>query len=391
MRADLQFEHEIVDRTPFVHSWGGEGEGYDAWGGVAAADFDGDGRDEYVTGGRRAPEGGYYHLYDRTADGEWTRHELIDRGDFRPGVGAAATDLDGDGRPELVVGEWGSRLFALRADPTGDDVGEHRTVFDGFEEGPHDVLAADLDGDGSDEVVARVKDHRLVVFHDPSLDGEWEPQVLATDLAGDGTAVANLSDGPGLDVVTNRGWFENVDGDGSEWRRRPLLADALEWDHETRVAVGDVDGDGDSEVVVTESELGAEARLAVLSRPADDGDPWDADLVFPAAADRRGLHTLVIADLDGDGENEVFTGEMENGKTDGVESRPRWWCLGYADGAWEKRVLLDENLGTHCARVLDVDGDGRPDLVGKVWRANDPNGADARNHVDCLLNRTPRD
>jgi hypothetical protein len=390
MRAGLRFEHESIDVTPFAHSWGGEAEGYDAWGGVAAADFDGDGRDEYVTGGRRAPEGGYYHLYDRSPDGEWTRYELIGAGDFRPGVGAAATDLDGDGRPELVVGEWGSRLFALRADPTDDDAGEHRVVYEGFEEGPHDVLAADLDADGADEIVARVKDHRLVVFHDPTVGGEWEPQVLAADLAGDGTAVADLSGGPGLDVVTNRGWFENVRGDGSEWRRHPLLADALAWDHETRVAVGDVDGDGEREVVVTESELDANARLAVLSRPERAGEPWDADLVFPAEADRRGLHTLEIADLDGDGTLEIFTGEMENDRTDGVETRPRWWCLSAADGTWERRVLLDRNLGTHCARVLDVDDDGRPDLVGKVWRANDPNGADGQNHVDCLLNRTGR-
>jgi hypothetical protein len=387
MDADRRFDHETVDTTVHVNSWDGDGEGYDAWGGVAVADFDGDGRGEYATGGRLAPEGGYYHLYDRSPGGEWTRHEVIDADDFRPGVGAAAVDLDDDGAPEIVCGEWGSRLFALAADPGAAEFGAHRVVYDGFANGPHDILAADLDRDGEREVVARVKDGRLVVFGDPGPAGEWTPRDIATDLAGDGTAVADLGGGPGLDIVTNRGWFENVDGDATAWRRHPLVDPALGWDHETRVAVGDVDGDGDTEVVVTESELGASARLAVLSRT--EHGPWDADLVFDAGAGRRGLHTLGLADLDGDGALEIVTGEMENGKTDGVEVTPRWWCLARGEDGWETRALLDDNLGTHCARVLDVDGDGRPDLVGKVWRANDPNGANGRNHVDCLRTVTP--
>ncbi|WP_435320705.1 FG-GAP repeat domain-containing protein [Haloarchaeobius sp. TZWSO28] len=166
----------------------------------------------------------------------------------------------------------------------------------------------------------------------------------------------------------------------------PLVDPALNWDHETRIGVGDVDDDGALEVVISESELDANARLAVLSR-TDDG-PWEHRLLFDAGADRRALHTLELADLDGDGLLEVVTAEMENDKTDGESVTPRWWCLGSDGENWERRVLLDENLGSHCARVLDVDGDGRPDIVGKVWRANDRNGTDGLNHVDCLRNVT---
>lgn len=387
MDSQLRFEHELVDTTTWAHTWSdSDDEGYDAWGAVTVGDFDGDGREEYATGGRYAPEGQYYHIYDRSESGEWTRHELPVS--FRPGVGAAATDLDDDGRPEIVCGEWGSRLFALDASVGEDTFGDATVVYDGFENGPHDVLAADVDGDGRDEIVTRVKGHTLSVFHNLDIHSEWEPVTVASELEGDGTAVADISDGPGLDIVTNAGWFENVDGAGTEWRRHPLVDDSLEWDGETRIAVGDVDHDGVAEVVITESELGANARLAVLS-PTRNG-PWTAEVLIEAEEDRRAMHSLQIADLDGDGHLEIFTGEMENGKTDGIEVKPRWWCLRHVDGEWKREVLLDENLGTHCARVLDVDGDGRPDIVGKVWRANDPNGTQARNHVDCLRNVTDR-
>lgn len=385
MRTHLRFEHEVVDTTPWAHSWSDTtDEGYDGWGAVTVSDFDGDGRPEYATGGRLAPEGQFYHIYDRSADGQWTRHELPVS--FRPGVGAASTDLDGDGRPEIVCGEWGPRLFVLDAAIGSSSFGDATVVFDGFENGPHDVLAADVDGDGTDEIVTRVKDHSLLVFHDLDPGTEWEPVTVAEELSGDGTAVADLSDGPGLDIVTNDGWFENVDGSGTEWRRHPLVDPELEWDPETRIAVGDVDGDGVDEVVLTESELGANARLAVLSR-TEDG-PWSTEILVDRGEDRRAMHSLQLADLDGDGNLEIFTAEMENDKTDGVDVTPTWWCFRQVDGQWEREVLLDENLGTHCARVLDVDGDGRLDIVGKVWRRTDPNGAQERNHVDCLLNVT---
>jgi len=78
---------------------------------------------------------------------------------------------------------------------------------------------------------------------------------------------------------------------------------------------------------------------------------------------------------------------MENGKTDGVRKRPRWWCLAAdGQGEWDRHVLLDANLGTHCAAVADFDGDGRQDIVGKVWRANEVNGNGGRNHADFLRN-----
>jgi hypothetical protein len=382
------FEHELVGTTVFSHSWvDDDTEGYDAWGSVAVADFDGDGRDEYATGGRYAPDGGFYHVYDRTEDGEWHRHEL--RPDFRPAVGATAADIDDDGRPEIVCGEWGSRLFVVDADPTGASFGTYRIVYDGFEkgqgdvhDGPHDILVADLDADGEPEIVTRRKDGRLLVFRETPSTGLWAPDEVASDLEGDGTATADLSEGPGLDLVTNCGWFENVDGTGTEWIPHPLLDEDLEWDPETRIAVGDVDGDGRPEVVITESEMDANARMAVLSR--SEGGPWDAEILFEEQDDRRGLHSLAVADVDGDGDLEIITAEMENGKTDGMRTQPRWWYVKRQEGAWQRSVLFDENLGTHCARVLDVDGDGRLDIVGKVWRANDVNGVDGLNHVDCL-------
>lgn len=377
-----------MSRFRFAHSFIDDEGRYDGWGAVAVADFDGDGRPEFATGGKG---GGFYHLYDLDPQsGQWRKFIITQA--FSPQVGAATSDLNGDGRPEIVCGEWGERLFYLvPRGPNQLDDWRCCVVGQGLQN-PHDVLAADIDGDGHDEVIVREKDGPLHLYRpgkDPAA-GPWEHRVLVEHLDGDGTAAAAMTGrGRGLDIVTNAGWFENVNGDGSRWVRHPLLAESLQWHPESRLVVGDVDGDGRLEIVISESEI-ARARLGILRRVAEDR-PWEMEILMPAEMDLRALHSLQLADLDDDGRLEIFTAEMENKKSDGVLARPKWWALAReADGSWSRHVLLDANLGTHAATVADYDGDGWLEIVGKTWRANKVNGNEGRGHVDWLRHVTSR-
>jgi hypothetical protein len=361
----MKFEHQFIETDP----------GFDGWGAVVVADFDGDGRPEFATGGKG---GGIYCLYDFDPErGEWDRSVISDA--FSPNVGAAALDADGDGRLEIVCGEWGSRLLWFGQSNGGWDC---RTVGDGLVD-PHDVLSGDVNGDGRDEVIVREKDGRLVIYYPSSSELPWRRQVVASDLSGDGTCLASLALPSVVDIVTNMGWFENVNGDGTEWVRHPLIPEDLGWHPESRIAVADVDGDGQLEVVITESEIG-QARLAIL-KAKDKNHAWRSRVLIDRDQDMRAFHTLQLVDLDGDGELEIFTAEMENGKTDGILAKPKWMALSRTPGdAWISEVVFDSNLGTHSAGVGDFDGDGKLDLVGKVWRANAVNGNGGRNHIDFL-------
>ena len=91
----------------------------DGCGVLVLADFDDDGVLELFAGGRyrtgRFPEAAPSALYRRGPDGRWVTDSgassvLLDAGRVN---GACATDLDGDGRPELVLAcEWGPvRIF----------------------------------------------------------------------------------------------------------------------------------------------------------------------------------------------------------------------------------------------------------------------------------------
>jgi len=197
-------------------------------------------------------------------------------------------------------------------------------------------------------------------------------------------------DGDGdSDIVTGGVWFENEDGKGKGWKRRRFMPRTLDWDPETRVVVADLSGDGLPDIVVTESEI-SHARMAVFLNPGQPGkEPWPHVLVVSRDADRRALHSLAVADFDADGKPEIFTAEMENRKTDGVRKKPKWYIYNCPKGdgkSWVKHVILDSNLGTHCAKVGDATGDVLPDIVGKTWRPNRVNGNRGRQHVDFLRN-----
>lgn len=363
----------------YDHSFIEADAGYDAWGAMAVGDFDCDGRPEFVTGGKG---GGFFHLYDLNIQTSiWDRHVIT--GELSPNVGAAATDLDGDGRPEIICGEWGPRLLWF-ACPTGDPGRwDYRPVYEGLTD-PHDLLAADFDSDGRDEIIVRNKDGALLLFRPPGDPaGPWPVQVIANRLEGDGTVAAPVVRPDVLDIITNVAWFENARGDGSVWVRHPFVPEKLDLHPESRVVVGDLDGNGTPVAVVTESEI-PNARM-VLLHYAGPGQAWEPRLLIDRSDRISGMHSLQLADLDNDGKLEIFTAEMENGRTDGVNTRPRWFCLSRsADGSWNRQVLLDANLGSHSARAADFDGDGNLEIVGKVWRANRVNGAGGKNHVDFL-------
>ncbi len=366
-----------LNRFCYRHSFIETDAGYDAWGAMAVADFDCDGRPEFVTGGKG---GGFLFLYDLDpVSGIWRRHAVSEA--YSPNVGAAAHDWDRDGRPEIVTGEWGTRLWWFSC-PTGDlDAWEGTVVYDGLSN-PHDLLACDIDGDGTYEVIVRNKGGDLLVLR-PGTDPRvaWQSTIVASGLEGDGTAVARVTAGGGTDLVTNCGWFENVRGDGSRWEHHPFVPDGLQFDPESRVQVADLDGNGMPVAVVTESEI-PDGRM-VLLRYRDSQRPWESELLIDADERVCGMHSLQVADLDGDGKLEIFTAEMENRRTDGVLSKPRWIVLARAR-TWEKHIILDQNLGSHSAVVADFDGDGQLEIVGKPWRANEINGADGKHHVDYL-------
>jgi len=211
-----------------------------------------------------------------------------------PSTGHASIDLNDDGVPDSVVTLGGTGLLSLHLNPTAptDQVSrlEFLTTIDtglGFVEDP---VAADLDGDGRDDLlmidsgstVAAMIQSAPGVFNAPvTLDLGAPAQGLdAGDLDGDGA-------GEGVAPIPSTGEVVRIDyGSGA------LVASvaASTGAQSTRARQGDADGDGDADLLVTlrdTDELwiglndGAGAfteltRLATADQPSD-ADAGDLD------------------------------------------------------------------------------------------------------------------
>jgi hypothetical protein len=373
--AKMEFRHHFIDTEIPGRSWGQ----------TALADVDRDGDLDFITGQDRSDI--FWYEY-QDAD-HWTRHLL---GRESPSeVGGVALDVDGDGWVDFVAGgAW------YRNPRTPRTTAFEKHVF-GDVPRVHDVVAADVNGDGKPEIIT-MSDQNNVRWYEIAKEPTqtWErhdvgPSVHAGLSAGD-------IDGDGdVDILRSNVWFENGSGDGLKWAEHPTAAcgGTSGWQASaTRSAVCDINRDGRNDVVLADAET-AGAKIVWLENLDGRGRSWKRHELPHGDSDARGAyHSLAVRDFDGDGDLDIFSCEME-----GVPGarQPRWFVWENVDGKgaeFRERVILDARLGGHEAVVGDVDGDGDLDVCSKLWAPRPDNANRGRNHADFLenlcLSRKPR-
>ena len=302
---------------------------------------------------------------------EWKRRVIT--GGMRRMIAVAAEDLDGDGIPELA-------LAAGFGQTARESVGalyriEHRgdprkpwkaTEFDRVPTS-HRLAFADIDGDGRKELInapltgpgAEKPDFEArtpLFFYRP---GEWTRHAVfeALDGVAHGLSTARL---PGFerDVVLTADfggvWLHVLQEKGGKG----------EWRHE-RLARGDPrprPAGGCSEIRV--GRLEEKKFLATI-------EPWHGNqvVVYREASTGWGErnviddslqdgHSLVVADFNGDGLEEIAAGYRAEG------ANLYLYTADDAEGdSWKRHTLDAGGMGAAGCAVGDLNGDGRVDLA----------------------------
>ena len=254
-------------------------------------------------------------------------------------------DSDGDGLHEIFIGASGKvaklggagRRLAGMAALSPDAVCV-------------DLQYGDLDGDGRGEVVclARGYQPRIYVIDADDLSERW---LFEGGEYGNTIVLANVDGDPALEIGTSNGYVLDGATFATEWHD-VSPGPGVRRGFGTRVAAGDLDGDGIAEIVAAHVAGDGLGIAAYSALPPQRGQLFRHPLA--PSSNQAAVH---VADIEGSSAAEILVGDQNWGRLGAFRYEEAWNSLSQ---------IFEIDLQFASAGPIatgDVDGDGELEIV----------------------------
>jgi hypothetical protein len=288
--------------------------------GVFVCDFDGDGKPDMISTNQNSNTISVFH--NLGAGRSIASNSFADKVDYEAGANptyAAIGDLDGDGKPDLVITNYhGNTISVFRNTSTIGHISFEAKVDFGVGNYPMGIGIGDLDGDGKpDLVVVNRNSNTISIFRNTCSVG----------------TINSSSFAPSINFPT-----------GS---------------YPVQVAIGDLDGDGKLDLAVTNSNSNS---VSVYRNKSSIGEITVSS--FAAKIDfATGQYPIGVAlgDLDEDGKLDIVTENFYGNSVSILQSTSTIGAI--VSNSFLSKVDLAAGNGPYYVSIADLNGDGKPDIV----------------------------